>query len=381
MTERKTWNFSAGPAVIPRPVLERAQRELVNWNNSGCSVMELSHRSPEFESILAKTEADFRNILDIPSNYKVLWMQGGATAQFSAVVYNLLGSYDKVADFVVTGAWTSKAVEEAKRLGAKVNVVANTKATGHDGSLPPVSEWKFTPAEDAAFIYYTDNETVHGVEFPDDGAFFAALPKGVPVVCDMSSNIMSRKIDVSKFACIFAGAQKNIGPAGVTVIIIREDLIGTRINPQLTVPIMLDYKVCADNNSMYNTPPTYSIYIAGLVFEWLLELGGIKAIEELNKRKSGKLYAAMEGSDGYYRCPVQRNYRSRMNIPFRIYKNGEPSKELESKFLKEAEQRGMVQLKGHRSVGGIRASLYNAMPEEGVDALIAFMEEFRKANA
>ncbi|KAJ3055703.1 hypothetical protein HK097_009670 [Rhizophlyctis rosea] len=379
--DQKTWNFSAGPAVIPRPVLERAQRELLNWNNCGCSVMELSHRSPEFESILSKAEQDFRQILSIPKNYKVLWMQGGATAQFSAVVYNLLGSFDKTADYIVTGAWTSKAVEEAQRLGARVNVVANTKSTGHNGALPPISSWEFTPPSESAYIYYTSNETVHGVEFPDDEAFFSSLPAGVPVICDMSSNIMSRKIDITKYACIFAGAQKNIGPAGVTVLIIREDLIGTRVNPSLTIPIMLDYKICAENNSMYNTPPTYSIYIAGLVFEWLQSIGGLAAIEALNLRKSSKLYDTVAKSDGFYRCPVKEGYRSRMNIPFRIYgKDGQASKELEGKFLKEAEGRGMVQLKGHRSVGGIRASLYNAMPEEGVDALTGFMEEFRRAN-
>ncbi|KAJ3295922.1 hypothetical protein HK104_002191 [Borealophlyctis nickersoniae] len=379
MSGKRIWNFSAGPAVIPVPVLEKAQADLLNWNNSGCSVMELSHRSREFESILKKAETDLRAILDIPSNYRVLWMQGGATTQFSAVVYNLLGSFDKVADYIVTGAWTEKGAQEARRLGAKVNVVVDTKSTGHEGSLPPVNEWKFS-GPDAAYIYYTDNETVHGVEFPDDASFFDSLPPNVPVVCDMSSNILSRKVDISRYGLIFAGAQKNIGPAGVTLVIIRDDLIGTRVNPDLTIPLMLDYKVCNDNGSMYNTPPTYSIYIAGLVFEWLLGLGGISGMEELNRKKSGRLYEAIDGSNGFYKCPVQPAYRSRMNIPFRIYKGGQPSKELEAEFLKLAEGEGMVQLKGHRSVGGIRASVYNAMPLEGVEALVKFMEDFARTH-
>ncbi|KAJ3188684.1 hypothetical protein HDU85_004398 [Gaertneriomyces sp. JEL0708] len=374
---RRIWNYSAGPAVMPQSVLHRAAAELPDWNNTGMSVMELSHRSPEFESILAAAESNFRTLLNIPANYKVLWMQGGATSQFSALMYNLIGDASKTADYIITGAWSEKAMQEARRLGAKTNAVVNTKATGHTGQLPPVSEWKYTPAEESAYVFYCDNETVHGVEFP---SLPEGIPEGVPVVCDMSSNILSKKVDVSKYGVIFAGAQKNIGPAGVTVVIVREDLIGTKMHPDFTCPIMFDFKICTDNNSMYNTPPTYGIYMAGLVFEWLLELGGIATIEQLNIRKAGKLYTAIDESNGFYKCPVERAYRSRMNIPFRIYKDGQPAKELETEFLKQAEGQGMLQLKGHRSVGGIRASLYNAMPEEGVQALITFMEEFAKKH-
>ncbi|KND04877.1 phosphoserine transaminase [Spizellomyces punctatus DAOM BR117] len=376
--ERSVWNFSAGPAVMPQVVLERAAAELPNWNNTGMSVMELSHRSPEFESILASAESDLRKLLNIPSTYKILWMQGGATSQFSTLFYNLLGDPTKTADYLVTGGWSEKAMQEAARLGAKVNAVVNTKSTGHNGAVPPPSEYKFTPAAESAYVYYCDNETVHGVEFP---SFPEGVPEGVPVVCDMSSNILSRKFDVTKYGIIFAGAQKNIGPAGVTVVIIREDLIGTRMHPNLKCPVMLDFKVCADNGSMYNTPPTYGIYMAGLVFKWLLEIGGVDAIESINAQKSGRLYDAIDSSNGFYRCPVQKGFRSRMNITFRIFKNGAASKDLEADFLKGAEKLGMVQLKGHRSVGGIRASLYNAMSQKGVDALITYMQDFARQHS
>ncbi|KAI8821017.1 pyridoxal phosphate-dependent transferase [Fimicolochytrium jonesii] len=390
---RNVWNFSAGPGVMPLPVLEQAARELPNWNNSGMSVMELSHRSPEFESILADAERQFRQLLDIPPTHAVLWMQGGATTQFSSVVYNLFPGKDtgKVGDYIVTGGWSEKAMQEAQRLGVPVNAVINTKKTNHDGNVPPTAEWNFTPAEKAAYVYYCDNETVHGVEFPvPEGCDVARPPAGidpsVPVICDMSSNILSRRIDVSKYAVIFAGAQKNIGPAGVTVVIIRRDLIGNaqNVNHTLTVPLMLDFKTYADNNSMYNTPPTYAIYISNLVFHWLLTtVGGLPAMQQLNHQKSTLLYTAIDASEGFYTCPVNRTWRSRMNVPFRVNDpaTGKPSEGLEKEFAKRAEERRMVQLKGHRSVGGMRASLYNAMSLEGVRALVAFMEEFRKEHA
>ncbi|KAI9205399.1 pyridoxal phosphate-dependent transferase [Polychytrium aggregatum] len=371
------YNFSAGPAVLFRSVLEKAQSELLDFANTGSSVMEISHRSKEFERVNDETEADLRALYNVPDNYKILFMQGGATAQFSAVVYNLIpGGKSQPADYVVTGAWSEKAVAEAKGLGAKVNVVCNTKASGHNGSVPPVSEWKFSP--DAAFVFYVDNETIHGVEFPEFP--FDAVPAGVPVVCDMSSNILSRPCDVSKYGVIFAGAQKNIGPAGVTVVIIREDLL-SRKSPDFPCPVCLDYKICAANKSLYNTPPTFAIYLSGLVFKHLIAIGGIGAITAHNNRKAEVLYDAIEKSSGFYRCPVQPAYRSRMNLPFRIYKDGQPSEALESLFVKEAEARRMSQLKGHRSVGGIRASLYNALPLEASAALAAFMTEFAGKHA
>ncbi|KAJ3329952.1 hypothetical protein HDU76_006783 [Blyttiomyces sp. JEL0837] len=374
-------NFSAGPGVLPLSVLEKAQSEMLNFANTGCSLMELSHRSKEFEAVLAKTEADIRDLLKVPSNYKVLFMAGGATAQFSAVVYNLTGAdRKKAADYIVTGAWSSKAAEEAKAIGVAVNVVVNTKASNHDGALPPVSEWKFSGSE-APYVFFCDNETIHGVEFGDSHPFpFDAVAPNVPIVCDMSSSIMSRPIDVSKYGLIYAGAQKNMGPSGVTLVIIRDDLIGTRKCPDLPVPLMLDYKIFADNKSMFNTPPTWSIYMCGLVFEWLQGLGGLDGIAKINKRKSDAIYSVIAESNGFYVCPVRKDMRSRMNVPFRIYKNGAPSKELEAKFLARAEELKMVQLPGHRSVGGIRASLYNALPEEDAVALAEFMKVFAAEN-
>ncbi|KAI8589132.1 pyridoxal phosphate-dependent transferase [Geranomyces variabilis] len=380
---QQVWNFSAGPAIMPRPVLERAAAELVDWNNTGMSVMELSHRSPEFEGILANAEKNLRTLMDIPPNYKVLWTQGGASSQFSALVYNLFGgtvdSSERVADYYVTGAWSEKAVEEAQRLNVRVNVINDQSSSE---SLAPMHTFTsaerkamFTPADRCAYVYYCDNETVHGVEFP---SILEDVPEGVPLVCDMSSNILSRSVDVKRFGVIFGGAQKNIGPAGVTLVIIREDLLD-RKHPSLVCPAMMDYKLCAKNNSMYNTPPTYAIYISGLVFEWMLSLGGIKAMEERNAKKSALLYAAIDNSNGVFKCPVVKRFRSRMNVPFRVYgTDGKPSADLEKKFLAGAEQRRMLQLKGHRSVGGIRASLYNAMPPEGVQALVDYMTEFAK---
>ncbi|KAI8806757.1 pyridoxal phosphate-dependent transferase [Cladochytrium replicatum] len=390
-------NFSAGPGVLPRKVLERAQRELVAFGNSGVSVLEMSHRSPEFEGIIGKAEADYRALLNIPSNYKVLFMQGGATAQFSAIVYNLIGSgkgdlTQKPVDFVVTGGWSERCAQEAALLGAKINYVINTKPTKHDGSIPPHSEWRFS-GPDAAFVFYCENETVHGVEFDalntanttstsTSSQFpFHLVPKGVPLVCDMSSNMLSRPFDVTKFACIFAGAQKNMGPAGVTVVIVRDDMLARRIT-DMPVPTILDYKIYAENQSLYNTPPAYSIYICGLVYDWLRnEVGGVEAMEKLNKKKATLLYDTIEQSGGFYRCAVKPGYRSNMNVPFRIYgADGKPSEEVEKKFAKESEAAGLLQLKGHRSVGGIRASLYNALTIEAVRALVEFMVSFKGRN-
>jgi phosphoserine aminotransferase len=331
-------------------VLEKAQSELLNYDNTGMSVMELSHRGKTFAKILAEAKANLTTLLNIPDNYEILFMQGGGTTQFSAVVYNLLaakGKPDAPVDYCVSGSWSQKASEEAKRLGANVNIVFNSKkSTGSYTSIPPESEWKLSGA-DAAYVYYCDNETVHGVEFP----FVPTVDPSVPLVADMSSNILSRKVDVSKFAIIYAGAQKNIGPSGVTIVIIRKDLLtplqsATEIPAGgLVIPQMLDFKTLADNDSLYNTPPTYAIYMSGLVFKYMLENGGVDKYAEVNDRKASKLYHAIDNSK-IYKAPVAPAVRSKMNVPFRIYP--EP---LEAEFLKGAEARNMVQLKGHRSVG------------------------------
>ncbi|KAJ3113546.1 hypothetical protein HDU96_003283 [Phlyctochytrium bullatum] len=374
------WNFSAGPGVLPKPVLVESQRDLLNYAGTGCSLMELSHRSKEFEKCLNDAKRDLATLLNIPSNYQILFMQGGATSQFSAVVYNLLGAdINRPIDYVVTGAWSQKAAEEASLLGANVNIVVDTRATAHNGQLQKADTWKFS--EDPAFVYYCENETVHGVQFP--GVPFGGRVKPTtPIVCDMSSCILSRPTNVSDYALIFAGAQKNMGPAGVTVVIIRDDLIGTRFNPTLKCPVMFDYKICAKNNSLYNTPPTWAIYVTGLVFKWLVNtVGGLDAMAQINEKKSQLIYGAIAKSNGFYRCHVvNEGLRSNMNIPFRIVapNSDQPSKELEAEFLKRAESLGMVQLAGHRSTGGIRASLYNALPVEAAQALADFMLAFSK---
>ncbi|KAJ1537250.1 hypothetical protein HK096_000209, partial [Nowakowskiella sp. JEL0078] len=386
-------NFSAGPAVLPRAVLEKAHSELLDYGNTGSSVMEFSHRGPEFEDILKRCQISLRQLLNLPENYKTLFIQGGATAQFSAIVYNLIGSNpgdlkNRTLDYVVNGAWSEKGVKEAKHLGAKVNVVVNTKSTNHDGSLPPPTKenWKFT--KDASFVFYTDNETIHGVEFAattdsksTESEFpFHLVPEGVPVVCDMSSNILSRPFDVTKFGLIFAGAQKNMGPSGVTLVIVREDLL-KKATVDTPIPTILDYKIYAENDSMYNTPPTWSIYLCGLVYDWLLDIGGLHGIGKINESKAKRLYDAIDCSNGFYRCPVNEKYRSKMNVPFRLYgSDGKPSEQLEKLFLKGAEAINMVQLKGHRSVGGLRASLYNALEESSVVVLVDFMKEFAKEH-
>ncbi len=348
--------------MLPEDVIKRAASEMVDWRGSGMSVMEMSHRGKEFVSIAEKAEADLRDIMSIPTNYKVLFLQGGASSQFGMVPMNLLRGKDK-ADYINTGSWSKKAIAEAKRF-CSVNVAATSEDTKFT-TIPDRSAWRLDP--EAAYLHYTPNETIVGVEFhdiPDAG--------DVPLAVDMSSTILSRPIDVSKFGVIYAGAQKNIGPAGLTIVIVREDLIGDAMPG---TPAMSDYAVHAKAGSMYNTPPTYSWYIAGLVFEWIKEKGGLEAMADINKRKSDKLYVAIDNSD-YYNNPVEKGCRSWMNIPFTLAKP-----DLDPKFIEEAANAGLVTLKGHRSIGGMRASIYNAMPEEGVDALIAFMAEFEKNNA
>lgn len=357
----RIYNFSAGPAMLPGEVIKKAASEMEDWHGSGMSVMEMSHRGKEFMSIADKAEADLRELMNIPENYKVLFLQGGASSQFAMIPMNLLND-KKSADYVNTGAWSKKAIAEAKRY-CEVNVAATSEESNFT-TIPPKSEWSLNP--EAAYVHYTPNETIGGVEFhtvPDVG--------NVPLVADMSSTILSRPIDVSKYGLIYAGAQKNIGPAGLTIVIIREDLIS---EPLPGTPTMFSYQTHVKSDSMYNTPPTYSWYIAGLVFEWIKEKGGLKAMAEINKRKAEKLYAAIDTSD-FYRNPVVPAYRSWMNIPFTLAKP-----ELDAQFLEEAKKKGLVTLKGHRSVGGMRASIYNAMPEKGVDALISFMAEFEKKN-
>lgn len=353
----RVFNFSAGPAMIPTEVLEKAQSEILDWNGSGMSSMEMSHRGKEYMSIAAKAEADLRELMSIPENYKVLFLQGGASNQFAMVPINLLG--DKTsADYLLTGQWSKKAIAEAKRY-CDVNIVADTSDSNFT-TVPAEDSLQFNP--DAAYVHYTPNETIVGVEFP-----YIPNTGDIPLVADMSSTILSRSIDVSKFGLIYAGAQKNIGPAGLTIVIVREDLVG-KAKPNM--PAMSDYKSFVDNDSMYNTPPTYAWYLAGLVFDWLLKKGGLDSIEKINRTKAEKLYKAIDASS-LYSNPVDMSCRSWMNVPF-ILANAD----LDATFLTEAAENNLVTLKGHRSVGGMRASIYNAMPEAGVDALIRFMAEF-----
>ena len=354
----RVFNFSAGPAMLPEAVIKQAQEEMLEWNGSGMSVMEMSHRGKEFMSIAAKAEADLRELMAIPENYKVLFLQGGASSQFAMVPMNLLGAKSR-ADYINTGAWSKKAVAEAKRFG-EVNLAGQS-----DGSTVP-AQASLQLSADAAYVHYTPNETIGGVEFP-----YIPETGDIPLVADMSSTILSRPVDVSRFGIIYAGAQKNIGPAGLTVVIVRDDLIG---EPLPGTPAMFTYKTHADNESMYNTPPTYGWYLAGLVFQWLKDLGGLQGMAEINQRKAGKLYGAIDTS-GFYQNPVDPACRSWMNVPFTL-----ANPELDPTFLAEAKEAGLVTLKGHRSVGGMRASIYNAMPEEGVDALVAFMAEFEKRH-
>ena len=356
----RVFNFSAGPAALPLEVLEQARDEMTDWNSSGMSVMEVSHRSKAFVAVAQTAEADLRELLKLPANYKVLFMQGGATGQFAAVAMNLAGA-DATVDYVNTGQWSKKAIAEARRY-ARVNVAADAADSGY-ASVPPETAWK--RSADAAYLHYTPNETIGGVEFP----FIPA--GGAPLVADMSSTLLSRPLDVSRFGLIYAGAQKNIGPSGITVVIVRDDLIG-RARPG--TPIVFDYKAMADDGSMLNTPPTFGWYVAGLVFMWLKAQGGLEAMAAQNRAKAERLYRYIDDS-GYYRNPVARECRSWMNVPFTV-----PRAELEKKFCDEAYAAGLTHLEGHRSVGGMRASLYNAMPMAGVEALIGFMREFARRN-
>jgi len=350
-------NFSAGPAVLPEEVLAQAAGEMLDWHGSGMSVMEMSHRGKEFMAIAGEAEKDFRELLEVPANYKVLFLQGGATLQFGMVPMNLLAG-KKAADYIYTGEWSKKAIKEANRF-CEVNVAASSEGKNFTFA-PEQSTWQLDPK--SAYVHYTSNETIGGVEFhwiPDTGK--------VPLVADASSHILSRPLDVSKFGLIYAGAQKNIGPAGLTIVIVRENLLGHAMDG---TPSMLDYKVHADGESMTNTPATYAWYIAGLVFQWLKAQGGLAEMEKKNIAKSKLLYDFLDASK-FFKSPVRKSDRSRMNIPFTL-----ADSKLDSEFLKGAEARGMVQLKGHRVVGGMRASIYNAMPIEGVKRLVEYMREF-----
>ena len=353
----RAFNFSAGPAMLPDVVMQQAQQEMLDWQGTGMSVMEMSHRGPEYTSIADKAEADLRELMAIPDEYAVLFLQGGASSQFSMIPMNLLRGKTK-ADYFYTGAWSKKAIAEAKRY-CDVNIVADSSDNKFT-TIADKSTWQFSP--DAAYVHYTPNETIHGLEFddiPDTG--------DIPLVADMSSTILSRPVDVSRFAMIYAGAQKNIGPAGLCIVIIRRDLLG---NTLPNTPVMFDYQAHDKNGSMLNTPATYSWYLAGLVFNWLLQQGGLTAIAKVNQRKAEKLYAAIDNSD-FYNNPVDKRYRSWMNVPFTLADDA-----LDAQFITEATQADLLTLKGHRDLGGMRASIYNAMPEQGVDALIAFMAQF-----
>jgi phosphoserine aminotransferase len=355
-------NFSAGPAALPEPVLQQAAAEMLDWQGSGMSVMEMSHRGKEFISIANEADALLRELLAVPAGYKVLFMQGGAIAENAIVPMNMLRGKAS-ADYIDTGEWSKKSIKEAKKYGA-VNVAASAADTGYT-TIPARSSWKLDP--NAAYVHICSNETIGGVEYhftPDTGA--------VPLVADMSSNILSRPVDVSKYGLIYGGAQKNIGPAGLTIVIAREDLLGSALP---ITPSVFDFKEQAANDSMLNTPPTYAVYMAGLVFNWIKAQGGLVAMEAHNRKKAALLYDFLDAS-AFFSSPVQRADRSLMNVPFKLRDEA-----LDAEFLKGAQARGMLQLKGHRSVGGMRASIYNAMPIEGVVALVAYMKEFEAAHA
>ena len=360
----RVFNFSAGPAALPESVLRKAADEMLDWHGSGMSVMEMSHRGKEFIAIHAQAEADLRELLAVPANYKVLFLQGGAIGQNAIVPMNLLGGHEahNSADYVNTGEWSKKSIKEAKKYCA-VNVAATAEA-GNFTSVPKQDTWTLDPK--AAYVHICSNETIGGVEYhwaPDTGS--------VPLVADMSSNIMSRPVDVSRYGLIYGGAQKNIGPAGLTIVIVRDDLIGHALP---ITPMAFDYKQQADNDSMINTPPTYAIYIAGLVFQWLKAQGGLVAMEVHNRAKAALLYDYFDAT-AFYANPVAREDRSLMNVPFKL-----KDESLDDAFLKGAQARGMFQLKGHRSVGGMRASIYNAMPVDGVKTLVAFMKDFEASH-
>ncbi|MDO8178182.1 MAG: 3-phosphoserine/phosphohydroxythreonine transaminase [Undibacterium sp.] len=363
------FNFSAGPAVLPKEVLQQAAAEMLDWHGSGMSVMEMSHRGAEFMSIIAAAQSDLRELLAVPENYKILFLQGGGLGENAIVPMNLMGRKPQpaTADFIHTGSWTGKSIKEAQKYG-KVNIAASAESIGFT-AVPARDSWKLS--KDAAYVHLCTNETIDGVEYqftPEVG-----FDTGdAPIVADMSSHILSRVIDVSKYGVIFGGAQKNIGPAGLTIVIVREDLLGHALP---CCPSAFDWKIVADNDSMYNTPPTYAIYIAGLVFQWLKRQGGVAAIEQKNIAKAKLLYDYLDATD-FYENRIAKDCRSRMNVPFYL-----KNEALNAEFLAAAKARGLLQLKGHKSVGGMRASIYNAMPIEGVQALLAFMQDFAQQNS
>jgi phosphoserine aminotransferase len=361
---QRVFKFAAGPAVLPLPVLEEIQRDLVALPGIGMSILEISHRSPTFEAILAQAEADIRALAAIPAHYKVLFLQGGASLQFSMVPMNLLTA-GATADYIDSGSWAEKAIKEAKKVGS-VNVAATTKAENYS-RVPAQAELKLTPG--AAYVHMTSNNTIEGTEYK-------TLPTvgDVPLVSDTSSDMFSRPIDVAKHALIYSGAQKNMGPAGVTVVIVREDMLPRSLERKSTMPTMLNYAVHAENGSMYNTPPAFAVYALGLVMKWLRAQGGLTAIAAVNERKAGTLYAEIDRT-GFYRGTAHKACRSLMNVTFRL-----GTEEMETRFIKESTAAGLDGLKGHRSVGGMRASIYNAFPEDGVDALVAFMKEFERTH-
>lgn len=354
-------NMNAGPGALPLEVLQEAQAELLDFKGTGMSVMEMSHRSKEFDAVIQTAEADLRELLRIPSNYKILFLQGGAMLQFTMVPMNLRAA-GASADYIVTGTWGKTAVKESKKLGL-VRLAANTESDNFNG-LP--SSLDLDPK--AAYLHFTSNETIHGVEYFTE----PIPPNGVSLVCDASSDFISHPVDINKYALMYAGAQKNAGPAGVTVVILREELL-ERVPENL--PVMLDYKTLAENGSLYNTPPCFSIYMVGLVFKWAKKVGGLSAIEKTNRMKADLLYKAIDESGGFYNGHAKPEARSLMNIPFRL-----PSEELEALCAKEATKNGLIGLKGHRSVGGMRASLYNAVTMESVDVLVQFLKEFQRKN-
>ena len=356
----RCYNFCAGPAALPVAVLEQAREEMLDWHGAGLSIMEMSHRSPEVVGVAERAEATLRELMGISEDYAVLFLQGGASTQFAAVPLNLMGE-DGVADYVNTGQWSKKAIAEGKRFGA-VNVAATSEDTNFS-TIPARETWQLSA--DAAYLHYTPNETIGGVEY------FWVPEAQAPLVADMSSTILSRPVNVAEFGVIYAGAQKNIGPAGLTLVIVRKELLGRAV---AQCPAMLNWKTAADNDSMYNTPPTFALYLAGLVFDWLKAQGGLEAMEVVNRRKAEKLYGAIDAS-AFYANPVEVQSRSLMNVPFTL-----ADAALDKTFLTESEAAGLLNLKGHRSVGGMRASIYNAVDEEAVDALIAFMQDFERRN-
>ena len=358
----RVWNFSAGPAALPEEVLRQAQEELLDWHGAGCSVMEMSHRGKEFTHIIEQAETDLRELMGIPAGYKVLFLQGGATQQFAQIPLNLLAG--RSADYIVTGSWSKKAFKEAQRFG-EVRCAATTEGSGFT-RLPIAEEIKLDPF--AAYLHVCTNETIHGVEIPAE----RIADTGVPLVADMSSHILSRPVPVEKFGLIYAGAQKNIGPSGLTLVIVRQELLGMA---PLTIPSVMDYAVMAENGSMLNTPPTYGIYIAGLVFQWLKRQGGLQGIAAVNAKKARILYECIDSASGFYANPVDPDCRSRMNVPFILADSA-----LDAAFLAESKAAGLVSLKGHKSVGGMRASIYNAVSLDGVQVLVDFMNDFAKRN-